>query len=328
MPQMIRKNLPTASDVHIDAPLTNMSLGFMQSADAFVASRVFPLVGVTKQSDKYFTYDRGYWYRNEMKKRGAGTESAGGGYAISSAEYFCDVYALHKDVDDDTRGNADTPISIDRDTSDFLSLQALLNLEKLWAATYFTTSVWTTDKVPTTTWDDPSSDPVGDIETGVTTIIGSTGVDPERLKLTVGYEVWEKLKHHPDLVDRIKYGQSGAGSPAMVTPQAIAAVVGVGELLVARAVENSANEGQTNSFAFINGKHGLISYAPERPGLRTPSAGYTMAWTSRTGSNPAGTVVSRFRMDQLKSDRYEIEHSFDQKVVSADLGYFFNGAVA
>ena len=324
---MIRKSLPTPGDVHIDAPLTNMSLGFMQSPNAFVATKVFPMLGVEKRSDKYFTYDRSYWFRSEMRKRGPATESAGAGYAISSADYSCDVYALHKDVDDDTRGNADTPIQVDREASDFLSLQALLNLEKQWASEFFTTGKWTTDLTPTTTWDDPSSDPVSDVNVGVRTIIQSTGVDPSQLKLTCGYKVWEKLKEHPDLIDRVKYGQT-AGSPAMVSPAAVASVFGIGELLIARAIENTADEGANASYDFINGKHALLTYSPSKPGIRTPCSGLTMVWTGRAGSNAAGGVLRRFRMEKLKSDRYEIEHAFDQKLVSADLGYMMDDAVA
>ena len=320
------KNLPTASDVHIDGPLTNMSLGFMQSENAFVATKVFPMLPVAKQSDKYFTYDRSYWYRNEMKLRAPSTESAGAGFAISTDDYFCDVYALHKDIDDDMRGNADSPIQVDRDASGFLSLQALLNLEKTWTTNFFTTSKWTTDKTPTTTWDDPSSDPVGDVQTGVTTITQSTGVDPSSIDMTIGYLTWEKLVHHPDLVDRIKYGQTSG--PAQVTLEAMAAVFGVGRVLVARAVENTADEGATASYSFISGKHALLSSSPASTGLRTPSSGYTIVWTGRVGANQAGAVIRRIRADLLKSDRYEIEQAFVQKLVSADLGYFFNGAVA
>jgi hypothetical protein len=33
-------------------------------------------------------------------------------------------------------------------------------------------------------------------------------------------------------------------------------------------------------------------------------------------------------MDHLKSDRVEGEMAYDQKLVAADLGYFFNGIVA
>src|SRR5690554_4523754 len=96
---------PTPSDVHVNRPLTTMSLAFMQSADGFVADRVFPNIPVMKQSDTYFTYDRGYFNRVEMKKRAPSTESAGGGYAIGTDSYNAQVYAFHKDIDDQLRAN-------------------------------------------------------------------------------------------------------------------------------------------------------------------------------------------------------------------------------
>ena len=75
---------PTARDIHVNAPLTNISIAFLQTADTFVASKVFPMVGVSKQSDRYYTYERGDFNRDEMEKRAPGTESAGGGYNIDN----------------------------------------------------------------------------------------------------------------------------------------------------------------------------------------------------------------------------------------------------
>ncbi len=65
-------NQPGRGDVHVDRPLTQLSLAFLQSADGFVADRVFPRVPVDKPSDSYFTYDRGMFNRNQMEKRAAG----------------------------------------------------------------------------------------------------------------------------------------------------------------------------------------------------------------------------------------------------------------
>ncbi len=45
---------PTREDVHVDAVLTNISIAFIQAAENFIASRVFPIIVVDKQSDKYF----------------------------------------------------------------------------------------------------------------------------------------------------------------------------------------------------------------------------------------------------------------------------------
>jgi hypothetical protein len=44
--------------VHIDQPLTNLTLAYVQSQENFIADKVFPTIGVQKQSDKYYIYDR------------------------------------------------------------------------------------------------------------------------------------------------------------------------------------------------------------------------------------------------------------------------------
>ena len=41
---------PTASDVHVNRPLTNISIAYTQDASTFVADKVFPNIPVAKQS--------------------------------------------------------------------------------------------------------------------------------------------------------------------------------------------------------------------------------------------------------------------------------------
>jgi hypothetical protein len=41
---------------------------------------VFPNIPVQKKSDRYYTYDRGDFNRDEMEERAPGTESEGSGY--------------------------------------------------------------------------------------------------------------------------------------------------------------------------------------------------------------------------------------------------------
>ena len=96
---------PTSTDVHVDAVLTNMSVAYQQEAYAFVAARAFPVVNVAKQTDLYFTYSQADFMRDQVQRRADGTESAGTGYSLSTASYSCDVWALHKDIGDQTRAN-------------------------------------------------------------------------------------------------------------------------------------------------------------------------------------------------------------------------------
>ncbi|GAG22402.1 unnamed protein product, partial [marine sediment metagenome] len=90
---------PTPRDVHVNAPLTNISVAYQQMQDVYIADKVFPRIPVRKQSDKFFTYTKGDWFRTEAAIRPPSTESAGSGYRLDTDTYFADVFALHKDVD-------------------------------------------------------------------------------------------------------------------------------------------------------------------------------------------------------------------------------------
>lgn len=336
---------PTLNSVHISRPLTNISIAWRQSATDFVAERVFPIVPVQKQADKYYTYDRSYWYRSEMQMRAPGTESAGGGYKLSTDSYFCDVFALHKDIADQIRANEDAPLSLERDSVEWLNLQAMIKKEKDFASTFMAGGVWTyeydgVDSSPTAVasldptnassndllrWNDASSTPIEDIRRAKTYVKSKTGYTPN--VLTIGQKVYDALIDHPDVIDRIKFGQT-PGAPAMAGTATLAKLFEVDEILVSSAVQNSAAEGATESNDFVVGKHALLTYRPARPGILTPSAGYTFGWTGYLGGGVGAFQISKFRMENLKSDRVEGEMAYDMKKVAGDLGIFFDGIVA
>ena len=114
----------------------------------------------------------------------------------------------------------------------------------------------------------------------------------------------------------------------------------VNQILVMKAIqtdEGSAgsqepagfpNEATPDVQKFIGGaKTGLLLYVPPSPGIMTPGAGYTFAWTGYTGANAWGGAVSSMRMDPIKSDRIEIESAYAQKIVGKDLGIYLTDLV-
>ena len=313
---------PTANDVHIDAILTNISVAYIQDQNAFVASKVFPTIPVEKQSDKYFVYTKGDWFRDEAQLRAPATESAGSGYNLTTATYNTQVYAFHKDVDDQVRANADNPLNPDRDATSFITQRMLLRQEIQWASEFFTTSVWATDSTPTNLWNDyTSSDPIGDVETGKSTMLNSTGYLPNTL--VMGYDVFRQLRNHPDIVDRVKYT-----SAENVTEDILARFFGVDRILVARAVKNTGLEGAATSMSSIVGKNAALYYVAPSAGILTPSAGYQFAWRGVSDGMGANIGITRFRMPELRADRIEAQMAWDNKVIAADLGYFFSACVA
>ena len=313
---------PTSSQVHVDAILTNISVAYMQQADNFIATKVFPVVPVSKQSDKFFKYTKNDWFRDEAQRRADATESAGGGYNLATDSYQADVYAFHKDIGDQTRANADAPINVDREAAEFVTGRMLLKMETQFVSNFFTTSVWATDSTPTNLWSDyTSSDPIGDIETGKRTILSTTGYEPNTLVL--GYDTFIQLKNHPDLIDRIKYTSSQVLSESLM-----ASLFGVPRVMVAKSLKATNNEGGTEAYAFNYGKNALLTYSAPSAGLLQPSGGYVMSWTGVSQGIGATIGVSRMRLEQYKADRIEAEVAFDMKVIGADLGYFFSAVVA
>jgi len=327
---------PTPGDVHVNQPLTNISIAFLQNASNFVATRVFPNIPVAKQSDRYYTYERGDFNRDEMQLRAPGTESSGGGYRLDNTPtYFANRYSFHKDIPDEVRSNADAVLNPDREATQYVTHKALIKREKLFVSSFFAQSVWANDYegvsgAPSSgqvkQWNDAASTPIEDIRGAKRAIAQSTGYEPN--KLVVGRAVYDALLDHPDIIDRIKYGQAGVGSPAMAGSDTLARLFNVDEVLVMNAVENTAKEGQSASHSFIGGKAALLVHAATSPGLMTPTAGYTFSWTGLLGSGADGNRIKSFRMEQIGCDRVEIDMSFDQKLVSADLGAFWRTVAA
>lgn len=315
---------PDLRDVHVDAILTRMSVAYMQNPANFISTRVFPTVPVEKKSDKYYIYDKNSWFIDEARRRAPSTESAGSGYTLSTSAYDCEVWAFHKDVDDKIRMNADSPLSMDRDATNYVTSRMALRMERQWASDFFATSIWGTDVVGGTNfvqWDNyATSDPIADVETGMRAILAVTGFKPNTL--VVGYDVMRYLRHHPDIIDRYKYTND-----AVITEAMIARLFGVERLLVAESIYATNVEAETAAYSFVHGKHALLCYVAPSPGLLQPSAGYTFLWN---GISSLGSpyVIRRFREERLTSDRIEVEAAFDNKVIGADLGYFFSGAVA
>jgi hypothetical protein len=328
---------PTLGDVHVNRPLTNISVAYSQQAAGveFVADRAFPPVPVESQSDVYYTYTRGDFNRDEMQKRALASESAGSGYNLdSTGTYKCDLWALHKDVDDRIRANSDSPLSPDRDATIFLTNKALIRRERLWASNFFAGSIWTSELAGQATsdsthvvyWNLTTSTPIEDIRAGKTQMrLNSGGFAPNIAVFS--RQVFDKLVDHPDFVGRMSGGATTA-LPAIVQRARMAEILELDEVLVMDAVYNSAAEGATEANSFVGGKHALLAYRPKNPGLMVPSAGYVFNWTGLIGqTGGAGLRIKTFRMEEKASDRVEIDAAFDMRKVSADCGFFFNGVI-
>jgi len=326
--------LLTPSAVHVDQPLTNLTLAYAQSQENFIADKVFPTVGVSKQSDKYYIYDRANMNRTgDVEKHAPRTEVNRIGMTLSTSSYFADVYGLGMDFDEQTLANEDAMLDIRSAGAETLAMRLMIHREEQFASNFFVASQWGTDNTLSGNdqWSDyTNSDPIDAVTLARRTVqLGSGGFKPNTM--VVGKEVRDKLINHPDVLARLNGGATVTNT-ALVTDAKLAEIFEVENFYVMEAVKNSSVEGVAESNAFIGGKNALLCYTPSNAGLMSPAAGLTFAWNNLEGVNNLGITVESFSDDALKrqqiAEMIQVKMSYDMKVVGADLGYLFINAVA
>lgn len=313
---------PTTGDIHVDTALSEIAIGYKNKE--FIADRVFPLVPVDKQSDKYYIWDKGSWLTNQVEKRTPGDTYPEGRMKLSTDSYFCDIYHLGYPIPDEDKKNEDAAVQLEQTGAEWLAHQFNLNREIQIAAGIFVASVWDNNPLVGTdfvAWDDyDQSNPPEDIDTYAATIQKDTGVNPNTL--VIGRQVYDKLRRHPVLLDMFKY--TGVG---ILKEDQVKEALGVDNLLVGRSVQRTSHEGAATAVqTYIWGKHALLLYVPARPALREPASGYTFTW--KIDDSGLTVNVIPIRQDDRDRDFLKGKHAFDFKVTGTDLGAWFGNAIS
>lgn len=298
---------PALSAVHVDAALSRISIAYKNPA--YIWSQAAPTVKVDKESDKYYLFTQGDWFRDEATIRAEGTPAAVSGFTLSTHSYSTVEYALATKLADRILANADAALDLRAAKAAFATDKVQLRMERELAGKVFTTGVWGTDNTTATDWDDPASTPLTDVQTAIDTIRTATGQRANTLIL--GAQTWSKgLKFHADVTDVIKYTQKG-----IPTPSLLAQIWDLQTVLVGDAIYNTAPEGVTPSYSDIWPDNALVCYLPSAPGLMTPSAMYTFI------SRPFR--VRTWRNEVEEAEYVEASCVADFVVTGSGLGYFF-----
>src|SRR4051812_930787 len=103
-------NQPAAGDFYVNAPLSNVLVGWIQDQKKFIAADMFPMVPVDMQGGIIPQYPITDLYRDDVAERAPGTEASGGGWATDNTlTYFCREFAYKHDIPDQIRGTTQRP---------------------------------------------------------------------------------------------------------------------------------------------------------------------------------------------------------------------------
>lgn len=316
--------MPTHSDVHVDRPLSNFAVEYRNKA--FIGDMVVPDVPVMNKSDSYFIFTKKDNFTIPEDLRGPKDYANQVDWSTSTSTYYCEDKALRNFLPDSIVNNSDTPIKPRQRTTGNATNLLTLAKEKRCVDAVFGASNYASAYKATLTgndkWSDyTNSDPIGNVETGKAACF----LEPNTM--VIGGQVWRKLKHHPQILDRITGGAT-AGDAAIVRPQLVADIFEVDRLLIGKAKYNSANKGQTASYTYLWGKLCALLYLEEETNLENVSAWKNFRWIQE--STEVGYMVRTYREEAKGGggEWIEVETSYDIVQVCSDVGYLISGAVA
>lgn len=307
--------MPQVNDYHVDPLLTNVSIAFKN--EAYVFERVFPRLEVAGKTGIYYKFDKSQ-LRPEDSKRTGMARAARVDFGLSKQTYGpLTERSLEEGIEWEIMDTYPSPFDAKSDASDNVTERMYVSLEKELADLIRNTSNVTqnTTLSGTTQWSDYiNSDPRGIIQTGKDTIQGAALRQPNTL--VMGYEVFSKLSLHPDLL-----GSLSSASVKVLTPDMLAAILGVPNLIVASAMYNSAVEGQSDSLSYIWGKDAILMYVTDRPAVKQVTAGYTLTLRN-------GRYVDTWSEPEVKSDFVRVNDYVEFKIMATEAMYLIKNAVA
>ena len=304
----------TQQDVVVDPALSNVSIKF--SNDTFIADMVFPVVKVSKQTGKYYVYDKSN-LRVDKTARAAGSGANEVDHNQTTASFICEDHALKEFIPDEIQDQADAALNPLIDATENVTEKLLLDRE-LALATLITSTTNMTQNTTlsgTSQWSDyTNSTPIYDIRTARTTIHQNTFKKPNTLIL--GKQVFDMLIEHPTIIARVQYSQMG-----VITEEILARVLQVEKILVGEAGYNGAVEGQTDSMSYVWGKNAIVAYIAPSVRLKGLTLGYTFTYAQRE--------VKRW-IDQDREGTYVRvgKDNYVHKIVAVGAGYLVKNAIA
>ncbi len=319
--------------------LSNLALSYYQNAANYFAKAIFPICPVDLSSDNYYIFDKADLLRDNWKRKPAYGKVDPAAVSEHTDTYACQVDQMIMGIDqirqtDLQRRMGPSIRDPKQQRTKTIAEQANIHQDSLFAKSYFRAGAWGDEYsgVDSTSvsgkqfikFSNGNSDPIAFIDERKTAMQESTGRTPNRLAL--GPNVYNALKVHPAILERVKYGGSTA-NPASVTPNVLAQLFGVDRLVVLQSIANKADMGADAEMQFIGDPNAfLLAYATNAPSVDEPSAGYIFSW-DMLGNGQILPILNYLGENGTHTEYVEGLMANDMKKTADDLAMFFKDAV-
>lgn len=311
----------SAKEARVDVLLTKTAVDFLNKESKFVADLILPTLTVQQETGIYFKYEQAD-LRHEDDSRAPGAKSKETTYDLTQVPYGPLPSRALKNKVTDELGRQMGQTLAEKNATVRTIQKLLIAKERRLASQMADTAVITqnTTLSGTSQWSDyTNSDPVANIFTARSAV--NSGCMNEPNTLLLGYEVWQKLRNHPDLVNRIN------GLKEALSIEQMKSIFEVDNIIVANTQYNTTRQGAAKSMSQIWGKHAWLLYI--NPGAPQEIDSITLGHTLRLeGEGMDRTIVKKWYDEDAESTWVRASMKYDQKFMAVECAYLIKDAVA
>ncbi len=283
----------------------------------WIADKVFPVVPVSLQSSAYDIIDRKNIAIPDARRAVNSTYNRVDTY-FKTATYTCEEFGLEEQIDLSKAASLSQFFDYELAIADSLWGKMRAVFEKLVKDTIFNTTTFKGASLYTDNsaapWDNAASDIIGHVEAARQLVTKNSGMEPNTL--IVGYPTFCNMLGNTAIKARFP------GTAALtrdLLEQMMAAILGVDQIMVGRAVYNSAVEGQAWTGSYIWGDdYAMLCRLNMSGGILADGLGKTFHWTADA---PSLFTVETYQEAQTNSDVVRVRHFVDPVITDSACGH-------
>lgn len=288
----------------------------------FIGQLVLPVFEAAKQSGVFGKIPTEQLLKSRETKRAPGSRYLRGDWKFTTESFATEEHGVEEVIDKREAELYREYFDLEMVSAERALDGVLRAMERRIAALVFDASTFTGDQTTAVTipWSTHNNaTPVDDVMNAAQSVWEETGVWPNTL--VVNRIKYRDLKRCAQIIERIESAGAGSATKAAdITPEMLARVFDLGQVLVAGGAKDSANEGQDKSIASIwSSDYAQVCRIAETPDLREPCLGRIFHW-GEDGSQIGGTVETYYQED-VRGDIVRVRHDVDEKVLFTDLGH-------
>lgn len=284
--------------------------------EGFVANIALPPIPVGKKAATMGVITR------ENLKRADSRHANGAAFArvtliSEDKNYQCKDNGLEIPLTDEDRSTYETDYDAEYESVQSITRKMFVEREirvkdEMFNTTTFNGSDLYTD-VSSAPWDAAASDAIGHIRAAINKVLSNTGVRPDTM--LIGLSTLENLCLNTALLARFPGVEILTRE---MIERALAAIVGLQQLIVGWAGYDGAKEGQSFSSGTIWSDDYALIYKRHTGGRATPGLGRIVEWT---GIQNGIDQVVQYREEQTESDIFRVRDFSDEWIFEPYFGH-------